>query len=385
MVLLLGGAMLARTGAILVAVGAGRARFAATAAIRALLDLAVLVVSLTLAWFLGLLQYTGNSLPAFIVMIAGALAGTSLLSTTVAERARLRVALLLPALYGLLLLPLATRIAPVLIDRGFTDDGGSTYFHLLPGLLGLVASLAVGPRDGKFERDGSISVIPAHQLPLSLAGFLLMSFALCLTSAAIAQNKAAGTLHLLLALCTATLASAAYSHFRYRRLDPGVLITGGLAGLISASTTLSHLTLFSSSATPLLSHASFPGIKQAFVLPALAAFSANIVYHQLERRLKLDDLVGVISAQATGVVLALLLAPLDLNRHVLPVQLLGLCIFAAAALVPSLLLFVVLSRVTSLRVPQSTEYDGLDLATHDLNAYPDFSQPMIRSYHNREA
>jgi ammonia channel protein AmtB len=42
-------------------------------------------------------------------------------------------------------------------------------------------------------------------------------------------------------------------------------------------------------------------------------------------------------------------------------------------------------RFTKLRVSEAAEYDGLDLAEHDQNAYPDFQQTMIKSYHLREA
>jgi Amt family ammonium transporter len=55
----------------------------------------------------------------------------------------------------------------------------------------------------------------------------------------------------------------------------------------------------------------------------------------------------------------------------------------AAAL--SLALFAALRATIGLRLREADEYDGLDLAEHDIGAYPDFQQTMIKSYHLREA
>jgi len=48
-------------------------------------------------------------------------------------------------------------------------------------------------------------------------------------------------------------------------------------------------------------------------------------------------------------------------------------------------LMLVLRATTGLRSKEADEYDGLDLAEHDINAHPDFQQTMIKSYHLREA
>jgi Amt family ammonium transporter len=55
------------------------------------------------------------------------------------------------------------------------------------------------------------------------------------------------------------------------------------------------------------------------------------------------------------------------------------------ALALSLAAFALLKRTIGLRLSEDAEWDGVDLAEHDLNAYPDFQQTMIKSYHLREA
>ena len=57
----------------------------------------------------------------------------------------------------------------------------------------------------------------------------------------------------------------------------------------------------------------------------------------------------------------------------------------ALSLALSLAAFALLKRIVGLRLSDGAEWDGVDLAEHDLNAYPDFQQTMIKSYHLREA
>ncbi|HZZ41744.1 MAG TPA: hypothetical protein VFE58_02300, partial [Tepidisphaeraceae bacterium] len=67
------------------------------------------------------------------------------------------------------------------------------------------------------------------------------------------------------------------------------------------------------------------------------------------------------------------------------VQAVGLAAIAMWALIGSGVVYAALRAVTKLRVSEADEYEGMDLAEHDLNGYPDFQQTMIKSYHLREA
>ena len=67
------------------------------------------------------------------------------------------------------------------------------------------------------------------------------------------------------------------------------------------------------------------------------------------------------------------------------VQLLGVVAIAALALLLTQGLMLALKATTRIRAKEADEFDGLDLAEHDVGAYPDFQQNTIRSYHLREA
>jgi Amt family ammonium transporter len=67
------------------------------------------------------------------------------------------------------------------------------------------------------------------------------------------------------------------------------------------------------------------------------------------------------------------------------VQLVGIIACTLVAGTLSLVLFALVRKFGRLRAQEADEFDGMDLSEHDLNAYPDFQQTMIKSYHLREA
>jgi Amt family ammonium transporter len=69
---------------------------------------------------------------------------------------------------------------------------------------------------------------------------------------------------------------------------------------------------------------------------------------------------------------------------ILGVHVLAIVAIAALAIALSFAMWVVLKRTTRIRASEADEFDGLDLAEHDIGAYPDFQQTMIKSYHLRE-
>ena len=67
------------------------------------------------------------------------------------------------------------------------------------------------------------------------------------------------------------------------------------------------------------------------------------------------------------------------------IQLLGLAAIAALTIIVSGAILFFLKATVGLRAREADEFDGLDLAEHDIGAYPDFQQTTIKSYHLREA
>lgn len=379
--ILVAAALTARVGVVLLLAGAGRARFAGAAAWRGVLDLALVVVLLAVARRVGLVGgVTAGGvagLASLAVPFAGALLAGGFVASAVAERGRTRAMILGSAVYAGVVLPACLRATEMLTDRGYIDDGGASLFHLTAGMVALAACAAVGPRNGRFERDGSVSVIPGHQLPLSLGGLALWTLGAVVGTAAIAGSIGAGSVRLLLAVAAGVLVAAAYSRWRFERVDPTMVIPAVIGAVAAAA--------------PLAGRAED---WQALLAGGLGALASLQLYLWVERKLRLDELVGAASAQIAGAAVGVLLAGAitattggATPRGVVLVfltQLLGLAVFAAAALIPAMLIFLAARRSTTLRLTEQAEYEGTDLATHDINAYPDFSQPTIRSSHLRE-
>jgi Amt family ammonium transporter len=183
----------------------------------------------------------------------------------------------------------------------------------------------------------------------------------------------AAATNVMLAGAAAGLAGLLVSQWRYGKPDvllSSVALLGGLVAICAGAGTLSAAA------------AVFIGAVAGIVVPLAAV--------QIDLRCRIDDPAGAIAVHvvggAWGIIAAGLLAPAATSRlRLIGVQVLGLACIAGMALLAASVLFGAAKLTVGLRAAEADEYDGLDLAEHDLNAYPDFQQNMIKSYHLREA
>jgi Amt family ammonium transporter len=396
------GMLLVRLGMALVHTGSVRAKNSVTVLVRGLIELslAVLVfaglgVALALArggngiFALqpGLLLNLPDPLlagPTLVLLMAVVLC-VAIVSGVQAERARLRVILWMAAVLAGVVVSLAAYWSwghrGWLGRLGFRDSAGAGAIHLVGGLSAAVLALAVGPRSGKYNRDGSSNAIPGHSLPLATVGVTLMLLAWPLYAAAFgaaldgrgAFRMELAAVNVMVAAASGALASAVFCMWRYRKVDMH-LLGGGLLGAAVAISASPHGPL-----------------RLAVAVGILAGVLVCWLTLLLDVRLRLDDPIGAVAIHGGGGLLGLLAAsfatqPASLAQwgRALGVQALGAVAIASLALLASALVVLVLKATGPLRVPEADEYDGLDLAEHDLGAYPDFQQNTIKSYHLRE-
>jgi ammonium transporter, Amt family len=107
---------------------------------------------------------------------------------------------------------------------------------------------------------------------------------------------------------------------------------------------------------------------------------------------KIDDPTAALAIHGVGGAWALIAAGLFGSARApiarlkfLGIQLLGIVAIAVLVIAVMALLFFLIKQVAVLRSREADEFDGLDLAEHDIGSYPDFQQTMIKSYHLREA
>jgi Amt family ammonium transporter len=395
--LLAAGTLLIRAGQALAAVGTARAKNAASAAARHLCDLSVtslafsligvhLLTKGTTARFIG----NDSDIPinfdaltlhfAAIVLIA-----SGLIAPAVAGRSKWILPLFGSLLISLFLFPLLGRwvFFGWLHSAGLIDIGGALPIHLAGALCGAVAVYWVGPRTGKYNHDGSTSIIPPHQPALPAIGTLfmivgwlpyVMGSTLLQATGDRASAMAEAALNAIIAAAAGGLGAMIITRLRFAQDDLSALYTGLLAGAVSITAACGTIAPW-----------------QASLLGLIAGLLTPIASQWLDFKCRLDDPGELIAPHAVGAIVATLGAALFYSSsfsgkvRAIGVGCLAIGIVAMITILLSALVFATLNRVAGLRVSEGDEFDGLDLAQHDLNAYPDFQQTTIKSYHLREA
>ena len=124
------------------------------------------------------------------------------------------------------------------MGHGMVDFAGSSVVHMTGGVTALAGVLIIGPRIGKFRKDGTISMIQGHNLPLAVMGTLILGFGwfgfnagstLSATEPRIAEIAA----NTAIASATGGLTSLGYVWQRHRRPDVAMACNGFLGGLVS--------------------------------------------------------------------------------------------------------------------------------------------------------
>jgi Amt family ammonium transporter len=397
-VLLGAAALLVRLGQTLYYAGLSRSKNAAGASLRCVTDVCVSVVAF---WAIGqaILSQTSNGFfgiklnqlfgwdgtPANAIFTAAlVLIGTGAVGGAVAERSKFLSMLAAWAVLAAFVLPVTmfwTWRGWLTTKLGVIDVAGAGAIHLAAGAFALAAAAVVGPRTGKYNRDGSASMIPAHNVPLVVAGAvtLMVGFVPYVAGAALLGPfeplvAARGAFNTLLAGAAGGLAAIAFSHLRYGKPDIGLAVSGLLGGLVAIT-----------------AGAGLIGAPAAFVTGAVAGLIVPFAAIAIDLFARVDDPAGGVAVHgvggAWGLLAAALFAPGTLGEHLkhLGANLGAIVAIAAFAGGVGLALFVLLRKTVGVRSKEADEYDGLDLAEHDIGAYPDFQQTMIKSYHLREA
>lgn len=387
--------LLLRLGLAISASGASRSKNAAGVLLRHVMD--VSLVSLAF-WAVGLaifLQTINGALAldwhylvglrpvntlAVLALVQALVAG-GIVPGALSERSRFFAGAAFSLLIGLLIYPLCANWAMTgwLNHLGFVDVGGASFVHAIGGIIALVGAAIVGPRLGKYNRDGSCNAILGHNVPLLGVGVILQLLGiipLTMAGAMCAGDKitALVPLNLLLAAAAAGLVATIWSRLHYGKIDVVFILmafTGGMIAMTGA--------------------AAIAPTWGAVIVGAIAGFLIPIVSVAIELRLKVDDPAGVTAIHGLGGILGTLAVGFfnggsfgQILRS-LGIQSMGLFAMLIVAGCLALALGQVIHAAGMFRSKEADEYDGLDLAEHDMNAYPDFQQTMIKSYHLREA
>lgn len=258
------------------------------------------------------------------------------------------------------------------LGAGFLDGGGAATVHVLGGLSALCVIWIVGPRKGKFPKEGFATAMPGHNAVYILFGCLLalvgwlawnVAGAILWLHAPLAALPVTAVNTLLLA-AGAVAATFAVTQVRFGKPDASLCANGWLTGLVASSACAGILT---------------PA--EALVVGIVAGIATPLMVEVLELALTLDDPTGAITVHAAGGLWGLIAAGLfSPQAGQLVAQLVGIATLLGLILPLVYLLFWLLNRVVPFRVDPDGERIGMDLHELGGGAYPEFVIHRDESY-----
>ncbi len=245
---------------------------------------------------------------------------------------------------------------------GFIDFAGSTVVHSVGGWAALAGAIVLGPRLGKYGKDGKVRAIPGHNLTLAALGVFILwfgwfGFNAGSTTAAI-TDIAMIAVNTNLSAAGGAVAAMFTSWFIFKKADLGMSLNGALAGLVGITAGCANVSPFSS-------------VIIGLIAGVLVVFS--VLFFD---RVKIDDPVGAISVHGVcgvwGTLAAALFNTGGFTTAQLGVQLIGIGACFAWVFTASLILFYIIKKTVGLRVTPGGGREGLDYTEHGGNAYPDY-------------
>jgi Amt family ammonium transporter len=270
------------------------------------------------------------------------------------------------------------------LGHGHVDFAGSSVVHMTGGVAALVGAKILGPRIGKYDKQGNAQPMPGHNIPMALLGTFILAFGWFgfnpgSTLAGTDTRIAVVAVNTMLASASGAFAAGIYVWTRYGKPDPTWLANGMLAGLVAIT-----------------APCAFVGAPSAILIGAIAGVLVVVSALFVENTLKIDDPVGASSVHGTCGAWGVLSLGLFANGSYgdgyngVPGKVTGLlfgnsaqffaeCIgvlvnFIYVGGMTAIALFVV-GKLVGNRVSADDEISGLDIPEMGVLAYPDDAAP----------
>jgi ammonium transporter, Amt family len=174
------------------------------------------------------------------------------------------------------------------LGHGHVDFAGSSVVHLVGGVAALAGAIVLGPRIGKFTKDGTPVAIPGHDIPMALLGTFILAFGWFgfnpgSTLSGTDLRISVVAVNTMLASAAGALAAMVMMMAKFGKPDPSMMANGMLAGLVAITAPCAFVT---APAAVLI----------GVVSGVLVVWSVFFV----ERTLKVDDPVGAISVHGAN-------------------------------------------------------------------------------------
>ncbi|MCK2185675.1 ammonium transporter [Halomonas getboli] len=303
-----------------------------------------------------------------VVFVATAM---SIVSGAVAERMKLWAFLAFAVVMTGVIYPVSgywTWGGGWLSELGFSDYAGSGIVHMAGAAAALAGVLVLGPRKGKYGKDGSIFAIPGANMPLATLGTFILWMGwfgfnggseLKVSDVSSANNMAQVLVNTNAAAAGGVIAALILAKAWFRKADLTMALNGAIAGLVSIT------------ADPLS-----PSALAATLIGAFGGLLVVVAIVGLDK-LKLDDPVGAISAHGVAGIWGVLAVPLTNDSASFGPQIIGIIGIFAWVFIASLVVWLIIKAIMGVRVSEEEEYEGVDLAECGLEAYPEFTVSKV--------
>ena len=307
----------------------------------------------------------------------------TIVSGSMAERTNFKAYCVYSAMISLIIYPICGHWSwggGWLQQLGFHDFAGSAQVHNVGGIIAMLGAWMLGPRIGKYDKNGKAHAIPGHNLTAAALGVFILWFCWfgfnggSTVAMATADDAASASLVFMntnLAAAVATTTTMIFTWVRYGKPDVSMTFNGALAGLVA-------ITAGCDCVSPV--GAFFIGLVAGFLVVFSVEFFDNVA--------KIDDPVGAVSVHFANGVWGTLAVGLfsDGTDGVgkglfygggftqFGIELLGIVAIDAYVLIVMFIVFKIIDKTIGLRVPAKVEIEGLDIHEHGLaSAYSGFA------------
>lgn len=267
------------------------------------------------------------------------------------------------------------------LGHGALDFAGSGVVHAMGGMIALTGAIVLGPRIGKFRKDGKPVAIAGHHIPMAIIGTIILFFGWFAFNAGSTLN---GTDLRLGVVATNTMIAGSFGAFtamiymwiKYKKPDPTMTANGALAGLVAITAGCAFVSGVSS-----------------MIIGTIAGVLVCLSVRFVENKMKIDDPVGAISVHGVNGLWGLLALGLFADGTYgsgingvegtvrglfyggsgqLWAQLISIATVIVWGIGTSWLFWKILDKIMKIRVKAADEIAGLDLPEMGVLAYPDF-------------
>ena len=295
-------------------------------------------------------------------------ATASIVSGALAERIKLWPFLIFTIVLTALIYPIQASWkwgGGFLDGMGFLDFAGSTVVHSVGGWAALMGAIILGPRIGKYDKDGKVTPIPGSNLAIATLGvFILWMGWFGFNGGSQLAMGSVGDVADISRIFSNTNAAAAggavaallLTQFMYKKPDLTMVLNGALAGLVSIT------------AEPLT-----PSLGAATLIGAVGGLIVVFTVPMLDK-FKIDDVVGAIPVHLFAGIWGTLIVPATNADASYGIQLMSIIIVGLFVVITSGIVWAVLKSTMGIRVGEEEEIAGLDTSELGMEAYPEFSK-----------